>query len=162
MGAPESGKTTFSVKLAEALYQQRKNELTADQIYYVLTYEGNLTFWTDVIPVYAVKLNLDSEDPQEVATFDQKKADKLREIFWDMYELSLRSETRVIYVTHQEIDADGNIMEEISLVYLIVTTSSKGTDQMAREYRFRGKQIEMLEALLNEENAELWAGILGE
>ena len=42
-----------------------------------------------MIAVYAVKLNLDSEDPQEVATFDESKAEALRVVFLDMHELSL-------------------------------------------------------------------------
>lgn len=68
-----------------------------------------------------------------------------------------------IYVTHQEIDAHGSITEvteEISLVYLIVTTSSKSAEQMAIEYGFNAKQNEVLETLLSEDNTELWAGIL--
>ncbi len=31
--------------------------------------------------VYAVKLNLDTENPTELATFDEEKADALRQIF---------------------------------------------------------------------------------
>ena len=69
------------------------------------------------------------------------------------------------YVTHQEMDTDGNvteITEEISLVYLLVVTNSKNSEQMAREYGFSGKQYEMLETLLSEETAELWAGLIGQ
>lgn len=57
-----------------------------------------------MIAVYAVKLNLDSEDPQEVATFDESKAEALRVVFLDMHELSLMSETHTSYVTRQETD----------------------------------------------------------
>ena len=42
-----------------------------------------------MIAAYAVKLNLDSEHPQEVATFDESKAEALRVVFLDMHELSL-------------------------------------------------------------------------
>lgn len=158
--------TIYSVKSdLEREYHQRQGELVTDQTYDVLIHEGNLASWVDVIAIYAVELDLDSDNPQDVATFDEKKAEKLREIFWDMHELSVRSETRVNYVTRQEIDDDGNVTkvtEEISLVYLIVATNSKNAEQMAREYGFSGNQYEMLETLLSEEIAELWAGLIGQ
>lgn len=158
--------TIYSVKSdLEREYHQRQGELVTDQTYDVLIHEGNLASWVDVIAIYAVELDLDSDNPQDVATFDEKKAEKLREIFWDMHELSVRSETRVNYVTRQEIDDDGNVTmvtEEISLVYLIVATNSKNAKQMAREYGFSGNQYEMLETLLSEEIAELWAGLIGQ
>lgn len=158
--------TIYSVKSdLEREYHQRQGELVTDQTYDVLIHEGILASWVDVIAIYAVELNLDSDNPQEVATFDEKKADKLRDVFWDMHELSVRSEIRMNYVTHQETDTDGNvtkITEEISLVYLIVVTNSKNSEQMAREYGFSGKQYEMLVTLLSEETAELWAGLIGQ
>lgn len=162
----DNGIKIYSVKTdLEKDYHQRQRELTVDQVYDVLNFEGYLASWTNVISVYAVKLNLDSDHPQEVATFDERKAGRLKDIFWDMHEVSVKSETHVNHVIHQEIDDDGNVIEfveEISFVYLIVVTGSKSAEQMAIEYGFNEKQLEMLEALLREENAELWAGILRE
>ena len=129
-----------------------------------MSYEGDLAGWEEVIAVYAVKLNLDSDNPQEVATFDNSKAELLRGVFLDMHELSLMSETHTSYVTRQETDANGNVVEvteEINTVYLTVVTTSKSAYQIAEEYGFTEQQKEMLTELLSSENAELWAGILG-
>ena len=52
-----------------------ENELAAMVYYDVLSYEGSLSGWEEVIAVYAVKLNLDSDTPQEVATFDESKGE---------------------------------------------------------------------------------------
>ena len=142
-----------------------ENELAATVYYDVLNYDGNLAGWEEVIAVYAVKLNLDSEDPQEVATFDESKAAALRVVFLDMHELSLMSETHTSYVTRQETDANGNVVEvteEINTVYVTVITTPKSAAQIAEEYGFTAQQKQMLTELLSSENAELWAGILSE
>ena len=149
----------------EREHHEKENELAATVYYDVLNYEGSLAGWEEVIAVYAVKLNLDSEDPQEVATFDESKAEALRVVFLDMNELSLMSETHTSYVTRQETDANGNVVEvteEINTIYLTVVTTSKSAYQIAEEYGFTEQQKEMLTELLSSENAELWAGILGE
>ena len=82
-----------------------------------------------------------------------------------MHDLSLMSETHASYVTRQETDANGNVVEvteEINNVYVTVITTPKSADQIADEYGFTDKQKQMLTELLSSENAELWAGILSE
>lgn len=70
----DNGITIYSVTTKlERDYHQRQSELTVAQVYDVLTYEEDLASWAEVIAVYAVKLNLDSDNPQEVATFDEKR-----------------------------------------------------------------------------------------
>ena len=54
------------------------------------------------------------------------------------------------------------VTEEINTVYVTVITTSKSAYQIAEEYGFTEQQKEMLAELLSSENAELWAGILGE
>ena len=157
--------TIYSVtRDIEREHRENANELASTVYYDVLSYEGDLAGWEEVIAVYAVKLNLDSDNPQEVATFDTSKAELLRGVFLDMHDLSLMSETHTSYVTRQETDANGNVVEvteEINTVYLTVVTTSKSAYQIAEEYGFTEQQKEMLTELLSSENAELWAGILG-
>lgn len=130
--------TIYSVtRDLEQKHHKMKNELVATVYYDVLNYEGSIAGWEEVIAVYAVKLNLDSEDPQEVATFDESKAEVLRVAFLDVNELSLMSETHTSYVTRQETDANGNVVEvteEISTVYVTVITTPKSVAQIADEY----------------------------
>ena len=121
--------------------------------------------WREVIAVYAVKLNLDSDSPQEVAPFDDDKAELLRGVFLDMHDLSFVSKTHTSYVTRQEHDANGNVVEiteKIKTVYVTVITTTKSATQIAEEYGFTKQQKQMLTELLSSENAELWAEILSE
>ena len=158
--------TIYSVtRNLEREHHEMEKELAATVYYDVLSHEGDLAGWEEVIAVYAVKLNLDSEDPQEVATFDESKAAALRAVFLDMNELSLMSETHTSYVTRQETDANGNVVEvteEINTIHLTVITTPKSASQIAEEYGFTAQQKQMLAELLSSEKAELWEGILGE
>ena len=162
----EDGITIYEVMLElENEHREQQSLITANCQYDVLNYEGSMADWEEVIAVYAVKLNLDSDNPQEVATFDEDKAELLRGVFLDMHNLSLVSETHTSYVTRQETDANGNIVEvteEINMVYVTVITTSKSATQIADEYEFTAQQKQMLTELLSTANAELWAEILGE
>ena len=164
--AEDSEITIYSVtRDLEREHHEMENELAATVYYDVLNYDGCLAGWEEVIAVYAVKLNLDSEDPQEVATFDESKANALRAVFLDMHDLSLMSETHTRYETRQEMDANGNVVdvtEEINTVYVTVITTPKSAALIAEEYGFTAQQKQMLTELLSSENAELWAGILSE
>lgn len=163
--AEDSGITIYSVKSdLEREYHQRQAELIANCQYDILNYEGDIAAWDEMIAVYAVKLNL-GDEPQEVATFDEDKAAKLKEIFWDMNSISLRTESRTTTVTRYETNADGELVEvqeEVTMIILTVVTDSLNADEISDEYGFSAKQDTMLDELLSEENAELWAGILGE
>ena len=78
--AEDSGITIYSVKAdLEREYHQRQSELIANCQCDILNYEGDISHGGND-RVYAVKLNL-GDEPQEVATFDEDKADELREIF---------------------------------------------------------------------------------
>lgn len=163
--AEDSEITLYSVTNdLEREYRERQNELISGYEYDVLNYEGNLAGWDEIIAVYAVKLNLDSDNPQEVATFDESKAEQLRYVFWDMVELSLMSETQISYVTRQETDANGNVIvvqEEVTVIILTIITDSISVGEISDKYGFSAMQRTMLDELLSEQNSELWAGILG-
>ena len=163
--ADDSGITIYSVKTdLEREYHQRQTELIANCQYDILNYEGDIAAWDEMIAVYAVKLNL-GDEPQEVATFDEDKAAELKAIFWDMNSVSLRTDSRTTTVTRYETNADGELVEvkeDVTMIILTVVTDSMNADEISDEYGFSDKQDTMLDELLSEENAELWAGILGE
>ena len=148
----------------EREYRQKQSDLIAGQPYDILNYEGDMAPWNEMLAVYAVKLNL-GDETQEVVSFDEDKAEILREIFWDMNPISLRTESKTATVTRYENDADGELVEvqeEVTLVVLTVVTDRKSIGEISVEYGFSEKQVEMLDNLLSEENARLWVGILGE
>ena len=60
--------------------------------------EGSRASWRDILAVYAVMTTTYEENGQEVVTVTDEKKDIIREVFWDMNELSAR--TVVEYTTY--------------------------------------------------------------
>ena len=129
----------------------------------VLEMLGSRAVWKEVIAVYAVKTTTDPINGQEVATITDEKKEILREIFWEMNEISFRTEEITETVIVESDDGNGNIVETETTekrTYLFITVSHKTADEMTEEYNFDRKQKEQLDALLSEENDELWAMVL--
>jgi hypothetical protein len=148
----------------EREYRQKQSDLIAGQKYDTLNYEGDMAPWNEMLAVYAVKLNF-GDEPQEVASFDEDKAEQLREVFWNMNEVTTRTESMTSTVIRYETDDEGNlveIQEDVTLVVLIVATDNMTLDEVSDEYGFSDKQEKMLDDLLNADNAKLWADLIGE
>ena len=131
--------------------------------YDVLEMSGSKAVWKEVLAVYAVKTTTDPINGQEVATITDEKKEILREIFWEMNEISFRTEEITETVIVKSDDGNGNIVETETTetrTYLFITVSHKTVDEIAEEYNFDRKQKEQLDALLSEENDELWAMVL--
>ena len=80
-----------------------------------------------------------------------------------MNEISFRTEEITETVIVESDDGNGNIVETETTetrTYLFITISHKTADEMAEKYNFDRKQKEQLDALLSEENDELWAMVL--
>ena len=74
--------TEYDTKL-----QEEKNSVSYD----VLEMSGSRAVWKEVLAVYSVKTNTDQDNPQEVATMDDGKKQLLKDIFWEMNQISSRN-----------------------------------------------------------------------
>ena len=144
-------------------YQQQIDTTKANLSHDVLEMSGSRAVWPEVLAVYAVKTTTDSDNPQEVATIDDSKKAILTDIFWEMNQISSRTETRTETVITETDDGNGNIVETESTVtqtYLYITVSHKTAEEMAAQYGFDEEQKEQLAELLAEENRSLWSAVL--
>ena len=144
-------------------YLAEIEKIKLENPYDVLEMSGSRAIWKEVLAVYAVKTTTDPINGQEVATITDAKKEILRETFWEMNEISFRTEEITETVIVESDDGNGNIVETETTekrTYLFITVSHKTADEMAEEYNFDRKQKEQLDALLSEENDELWAMVL--
>lgn len=144
-------------------YQQQIDTTKANLSHDVLEMSGSRAVWPEVLAVYAVKTTTDPDNPQEVATIDDSKKAILTDIFWEMNQISSRTETRTETVITETDDGHGNIVETESTVtqtYLYITVSHKTAEEMAEQYGFDKEQKEQLAELLVEENRSLWSAVL--
>ena len=144
-------------------YQQQIDTTKANLSYDVLEMSGSRAVWPEVLAVYAVKTTTDPDNPQEVATMDDSKKAILTDIFWEMNQISSRTETRTETVITETDDGHGNIVETettVTQTYLYITVSHKTAEEMAAQYGFNEEQKEQLAELLAEENRSLWSAVL--
>ena len=144
-------------------YQQQIDTTKANLSHDVLEMSGSRAVWPEVLAVYAVKTTTDSDNPQEVATMDDSKKAILTDIFWEMNQISSRTETRTETVITETDDGNGNIVETettVTQTYLYITVSHKTAEEMAAQYGFDEEQKEQLAELLDEENRSLWSAVL--
>ena len=105
--------------------------------------------WRDVLAVYAVRTTTDNASPDEVATLTEEKLNILRQIFWDMNEISYWLET-----------ISGGEDEEDTVI-LHIRVAVKDHLQKAEAYHFTTEQKKLLEELMQPEYEELFMRLTG-
>ena len=152
-----------AVQEINADYQSQIDTARAGSTYDELEMSGSRAVWPEVLAVYAVKTTTDPDDPQEVATVDDAKKAILKDIFWQMNEISSRTESKTEEVITETDDGHGNIVETTTTVtrtHLNITVSHRTAEEMADRFSFNADQRQQLSELLAEENRKLWSSVL--
>ena len=101
---------------------------------------SNRAEWKDVISIYAVEIS-NGKEQTDVITLDDKKVEKLKEIFWKMNTIS--SKVEEIEKDIEVTDENGNTKtEKQKRKVLYIDVTSKTIDEMVKEYNFNQKQKE--------------------
>jgi len=128
-------------------YDDKLEEIKNGTSHDVLEMSGSRAVWKEVLAVYSVKTTTDPDNPQEVATMDSNKKALLTNIFWEMNEISSRTETKTETVITESDDGHGNIVETettVTQTYLYITVSHKSAEEMADKYGFNADQRQQL------------------
>jgi len=151
------------VREINADYEAQIEAIKGSCSYDVLEMSGSRAVWPEVLSVYAVKTTTDPDAPQEVASMDDAKKAILKDIFWQMNEISSRMESSTETVIEETDDGNGNIVETSTTVTrttLYITVSHKTAEEMAVQYAFSTEQRQQLSELLISENNSLWSAVL--
>lgn len=87
----------------------------------------------------------------------------IREVFWDMNELSARTEVEYEPHTVMVDDGEGNLVEStetVAIVYLYITVEHKTAEDMRVDHSFDKNQRQQLSELLSPEYASMWTPVL--
>ena len=144
-------------------YENELEAIKAGTAYDVLEMSGSRAVWPEVLSVYAVKTTTDPENAMDVATVDDSRKAILKDIFWQMHEISSRTEISSETVIEETDDGNGNIVETTTTVTrttLYISVSHKTAEEMADQFGFTADQRKQLAELLAEENNSLWAAVL--
>ena len=162
--AEDSGMTLQgTVNMIENEYYEIREQMIMEYDYDIVHYGGELAPWKEMIAFYAVKLNLDTENPTELATFDEDKAHALRQVFWDMNHIQIHTEVVNEVRSTTVVDENGKISTVetvVEIVHLYVNTEITSIVKLCEIYSFTELQCDVLDDLLSEESAIMWGGLL--
>ena len=162
--AEEDGINVYDVMYElDQEYAQKEADLISNCKYDTINYVGTKAKWDEIVAIYAVKNSLYGDNLQSVVTFDQSKSDMLREIYRTVNTVKVETEQETKEVKKEVTDENGNVkevMETVTLIHLTVVRESLTYLEAAEKYQFNDEQIETLEELLENDNAELWQGLL--
>lgn len=118
---------------------------------------SNKAEWKDILAVYTVKTS-EGNDAADVITLDDRKVKLLKEIFWEMNEVTFTKEEE----SHEEIKIRLTSTEKITVtkVKLHIFVNGKTANEMADKYNFNAKQREQLAELINEKYASMWTSVI--
>ena len=143
-----------AVTMLNAEYTDRIEQIKAENPHDELDMDNAgsaamISNWRDVLAVYAVRTTTDASSPDEVATLTEEKLDILRQIFWEMNEMSYWLET-----------VPGGEDEEDTVI-LHIRVAVKDHLQMAEAYHFTTEQKKLLEELMQPKYQELFMVLTG-
>ena len=144
-------------------YQSRLDTIRKSTVHDKVEATGARAVWPEVLAVYAVKVNYDPANPQEVASMDASKKAILEQIFWAMNYIHHYTSTSSETVIVERVDAAGNIIQvptTQTLTTLHIQVSHKSMDAMADQYGFTAEQRQWLSELLQDENMSMWSAVL--
>lgn len=119
---------------------------------------SNRAEWKDVISVYAVQV-ANGNEQNDVIKLDDKKIEKLKNIFWEMNAISSRVEN--IEKEIETTDENGNVKtEKVIRKVLYIDITSKSVDEMSEIYKFNSIQKEQLAELQKAEYNSAWSNVL--
>ncbi len=149
----DNGAITASAAVAQVNYDFcEKLETLQDGEYDAITVSGSMADWPEVLAVFAVKVaGKNDADAMDVATLDEKRVKKLKEVFWDMNTLSSEVET----IDYPDSDPDDDVDDSWTESILHITIISKTAEEMKTQYHFSEKQITVLDELLDNRDALL-------
>ena len=99
---------------------------------------GEQANWDLVLAVFATKVaGVEDDTVEDVVVITEDKKQKLKNVFWDMHEITSRIETA----------ASGDNSEKV--VYITITAKTK--EDMISKYNFTRKQQEALDTLLEQD-----------
>ena len=102
---------------------------------------SNRAEWKNILAIYVAKVS-NGDDEVELMTLDDKRVQTLKDVFWDMNNISSKTETK----------------DDKTILYIEVT--SKTMEEMMNKYSFNDKQRQQVEELLKDEYASLWSSVI--
>lgn len=145
--------TEINIEFTNKIAEIQRNNLHDDY-----EIKSDRAEWKDIISIYAV-LVTNGEEQSDVVTLDDKKVQKLKDIFWEMNEISSRVEE--VEKDIETTDENGNVKsEKVTRKVLYIEIKKKTVEEMIEKYNMNEKQKEQLAEIRKEEYLSMWSNVL--
>ena len=133
-------------------FSRRLSQIEAANPYDELDREGTSASWKDVLAVYTVAHSTESEEPIEVATITPEKEQFLRQVFWDMNQITYDLE--VVSTPGEE----GEEPTETRILHIRIQGLAR--QEAAEKYGFTDRQTAQLAELTGSDMDDAWQHLL--
>lgn len=145
-------------------YLQQISESVSHDRQEMTSNDGSLSInWQGVLTVFSAKVS-GASDGEQVASLTDAQVDTLRDILWEMNDVdySTRTESHEVEVTTTNDDGEEETTTEtVTETVLTITITHKTAAEMAVAYHFNSRQNEYLALMMQPDNQNLWAQLLG-
>ena len=138
-------------------FMEKITDIQKKENYYEYDIDSSRAEWKDVLAVYATKVS-NGKDESNVVTLDDNKVKILKEVFWDMNEISSSTEKVSKEVT--TVDDGNKTTEDKEVTILHIKIKGKTAEQMIEEYNFSDSQKSQIEEILSAEYAKMWSQVI--
>ena len=116
--------------------------------------------WEDVLAVFSSRITGDEAGSQAVS-LDSAQLDLLRQTLWDMNAVSYTTRTETHKVKVEGAEGEMGRIETVTETVLEIHITRRAPREMEIAYQFNSRQSEYLSLMLDPQNANLWAQLLG-
>ena len=145
-------------------YLQQISESVSHDRQEMTSNDGSLSInWQGVLAVFSAKVS-GASDGEQVASLTDAQVDILRDILWEMNDVdySTHTESHEVEVTTTNDDGEEETTTEtVTETVLTIEITHKTAADMAQEYHFNHRQNEYLDLMMQPDNQNLWAQLLG-
>lgn len=141
---------TLNGELTVKISQIQKDAGTVDKVVVSFINDDNsfIDNWPDILAVFAVQTNMNSQNPIDVVVMDEQRVTQLRKVFWDMNTVASDISETTPASTHTASQSPESTATPAPLRILTINVASKYWDDMTSVYHFDEAQISMLKELM--------------
>jgi hypothetical protein len=152
----------LNTELTDKITQIQRNVGQVEKTVITFNNEDNsfIDNWPDILAVFAVRTNMDPQNPMDVVVLDEQRISQLRKVFWDMTAVSYEIYESAVTATPAASQSPESTATPAPARVLTISVDSRYWEDMIGVYIFDDEQVDMLKDLMSARYATLFMQLL--